>query len=67
MVAYIVFNTLHEVITHNQIKNAEQQTIEKFLGEIGLNCHYVYTEITFFLYTLASVTFRQACILFWKQ
>ncbi|CAF3635625.1 unnamed protein product, partial [Rotaria sordida] len=44
MVAYIVFNTLHEVITHNQIKNAEQQTIEKFLGEIGLNCHYVYTE-----------------------
>ncbi|CAF2444309.1 unnamed protein product [Rotaria sp. Silwood2] len=71
--AYIVFNTLHgynticEVITRNQIKNAEQQAIEGFLSGMGLNLHYVYTGITFFLYTLASVTFRKECILFWKR
>ncbi|CAF4802983.1 unnamed protein product [Rotaria sp. Silwood1] len=71
--AYIVFNTLHgyntihEVITQNQIKTPEQRAIEGFLSGTGLNLHYVYTGITFFLYTLASETFRQACILFWKR
>ncbi|CAF1178265.1 unnamed protein product [Adineta ricciae] len=66
--AYLIFNTLHAyntiyaVATQYRIKTADQRAIEGFLNGIGLNLHYTYTGITFFLYTMASVSFRKICI-----
>ncbi|CAF1632225.1 unnamed protein product [Adineta ricciae] len=71
--AYLIFNTLHAyntiyaVATQNRIKTADQRALEGFLNGIGLNLHYTYTGITFFLYTMASVSFRKICIDFLRR
>ena len=53
---YILFNTLHgynaihDIVTRNHNKTADQQAIDEFLYGIGLNLHYTYTGV--FLFSL---------------
>lgn len=50
---YTLFNTLHaynaihDVVTRNNQKSANQQAIDEFLYGLGLNLHYAYTGVCF--------------------
>ncbi|CAF2580654.1 unnamed protein product [Rotaria sp. Silwood2] len=71
---YLMLNSVWSIIPlysflagAQAMMNINQQMMTLFLGRIGLNLLFTYASITFILYTLASKSFRQACIVAIKQ